>query len=158
VPPILQQKCQNCHRSHHIGPFALETFEQARKRASDISLVVTERQMPPWKPAPGVGPKLKHDQSLSPRELAVLEAWSEAGAPQGDPKDMPPPLRFSTDWKLGPPDLVLEPAEEFSMAASGPDTYRCFVLPTNLASDSYISAIDSITQSTRGIPTILPGP
>jgi hypothetical protein len=79
VPPILQQKCQNCHRSHHIGPFALETFEQARKRASDISLVVTERQMPPWKPAPGVGPKLKHDQSLSPREIAVLEAWSEAG-------------------------------------------------------------------------------
>ncbi len=64
VAPILQQKCQNCHRSHHIGPFALETFEQARKRASDISLVVTERQMPPWKPAPGVGPRLKHDQSL----------------------------------------------------------------------------------------------
>ena len=45
VAPILQQKCQNCHRSHHIGPFALETFEPARKRASDISLVVTERQM-----------------------------------------------------------------------------------------------------------------
>jgi len=142
VAPILQQKCQNCHRSHYIGPFALETFEQARKRASDISLVVTERQMPPWKPAPGVGPRLKHDQSLSPQEIAVLEAWSDAGAPRGDPKDMPPPLRFSTDWKLGPPDLVLEPAEEFSMPASGPDTYRCFVLPTNLASDAYVSAID----------------
>src|SRR5438045_3215948 len=27
VAPILQKKCQNCHRSHHIGPFALETFE-----------------------------------------------------------------------------------------------------------------------------------
>jgi len=79
VAPILQQKCQNCHRSYHIGPFALETFEPARKRASDISLVVTERQMPPWKLAPGVGPKLQHDQSLSPREIAVLEAWSEAG-------------------------------------------------------------------------------
>ena len=37
VAPILQQKCQNCHRSHQIGPFALETFEQARKRASDIA-------------------------------------------------------------------------------------------------------------------------
>jgi len=142
VAPILQQKCQNCHRSHHIGPFALETIEPARKRASDISLVVTERQMPPWKPAPGVGPRLKHDQSLSPQQIAILEAWSEAGAPRGDPKDMPPLLRFSTDWKLGPPDLVLEPAEEFSMPAAGPDTYRCFVLPTNLASASYISAID----------------
>ena len=60
----------------------------------------------------------------------------------GDLKDMPPPPRFSTDWKLGPPDLVLEPAEEFLMPASGPDTYRCFVLPTNLVSDAYVSAID----------------
>ena len=142
VVRILQQKCQNCHRSHHIGPFALETFEQARKRAEDIALVASERQMPPWKPAPGVGPRLKHDQSLTAREIAVLEAWSEAGAPQGDPKDMPPPLRFSADWKLGPPDLILEPAEGFSIPASGPDTYRCFVLPTNLASDFYVSALD----------------
>ena len=28
------------------------------------------------------------------------------------------------------------------MPASGPDTYRCFVLPTNLVSDIYVSAID----------------
>ena len=70
VVPILQKKCQNCHRSHQVGPFALETFEQARKRATDIALVATERQMPPWKPAPGVGPRLKHDQSLSPQEIS----------------------------------------------------------------------------------------
>ncbi len=142
VVPILQQKCQNCHRSHQVGPFALETFEQVRKRATDIALVATERQMPPWKPAPGVGPRLKHDQSLSPQEISVLETWAESGAPQGDPKDMPPPLRFSTDWKLGPPDLVLQPGEEFSIPATAPDTYRCFVLPTNLVSDLYVSAID----------------
>jgi hypothetical protein len=142
VAPILQKKCQNCHRSRHVGPFALETYEQARKRASDIADVVRDRAMPPWKPEPGVGPRLKHDQSLTPREIAVLEAWAEAKAPRGDPKDMPPPLRFSEDWKLGTPDLILEPAEEYSVAASGPDVYRCFVIPTNLARDVYLSAID----------------
>ena len=50
VAPILQQKCQNCHRRHHVGPFALETYEQARKRAGDIATVAGERLMPPWKP------------------------------------------------------------------------------------------------------------
>ena len=55
---------------------------------------------------------------------------------------MPPPPQFAEGWKLGTPDLVLEPAEDFSIPASGPDTYRCFVIPTNLARDTYISAID----------------
>src|SRR5262249_54003638 len=133
VAPILQKKCQNCHRQGHVGPFALETFEQAQKRAHDIAAVATDRVMPPWKPAPGVGPKLKHDQSLAPAEIAVLQAWAEAGCPQGDMKEMPPPVAFVADWKLGTPDLVLEPDEDFTLAASGPDLYRCFVVPTNLS-------------------------
>ena len=88
--------------------------------------------MPPWKPTRGVGPNLKHDQSLTHEQIEILTAWADAGAPHGDPKDLPPPPSFAEGWKLGPPDLVLEPAEGFPVAASGPDLYRCFVLPTNL--------------------------
>jgi hypothetical protein len=142
VASILQAKCQNCHRLHQVGPFALETYEQARKRAHDIAWVTEERSMPPWKPTPGVGPKLKHDQSLTRGEIAILAAWAEAGAPRGDPKDQPPPRQFAEGWKLGPPDLILEPADGFPVRASGPDVYRCFVLPTNLARDSYLEAVD----------------
>jgi len=142
VAQIIQKRCQNCHRRHHVGPFALETYEQVRKRASDIATVAEERSMPPWKPESGVGPKLKHDQSLSKEEIATLAAWAAAGAPKGDDKDMPPPAQFAEGWKLGPPDLILEPSEDFPVPASGPGTYRCFVIPTNLAKDAYISAID----------------
>jgi hypothetical protein len=142
VAPILQAKCQNCHRRHQVGPFPLETYEQARKRAHDIVAVTEERSMPPWKPTPGVGPKLKHDQSLTPEELAILAAWADAGAPRGDPKDLPPPPKFAVGWKLGEPDVILEPAEAFPVAAKGPDVYRCFVLPTNLARDRFLEAID----------------
>jgi hypothetical protein len=149
VAPILQRKCQNCHRRHQVGPFALETYEQARKRADDLAAVAEERTMPPWKPARGVGPKLKHDQSLTQQEIATLRAWADRGAPRGDAKDMPPPRQFAVGWKLGPPDLVLEMADDFALWASGPDTYRCFVLPTNLARDTYISALDFQPGSRR---------
>jgi len=142
VALILQTKCQNCHRRHQVGPFALETYEQARKRSQDIAAVTGERSMPPWKPTAGVGPKLKHDQSLTRAEIAILLAWAEAGAPRGDPKEMPPPPTFAEGWKLGPPDLILVPSEGFPVAASGPDVYRCFVLPTNLARDSFLEAVD----------------
>ena len=149
VAPILQKKCQNCHRKHQVGPFALESYDQARKRATDIAMVVSDRSMPPWKPERGVGPKLKHDQSLSPEEIAILEAWAEAGAPKGDPKHMPKPAEFAVGWKLGEPDLVLEASEDFLFAAGAADTYRCFVLPTNLARDTYISAIDFQPRNPR---------
>ena len=75
-------------------------------------------------------------------EIEILAAWAEAGAPQGDPKHLPPPPSFAEGWKLGPPDLILEPAESFPVAASGPDLYRCFVLPTNLTQDAYLEAVD----------------
>ncbi len=160
VAPILQAKCQNCHRRHQVGPFALETYEQARKRAKDIVSVTVERSMPPWKPTPGIGPKLKHDQSLTPAELDVLSAWAEAGAPQGDPKDLPPPARFAEGWKLGPPDLILESPDTFNVPASGPDIYQCFVLPTNFARDTYIEAVDYApacrVPSTISSPTSTP--
>jgi Copper type II ascorbate-dependent monooxygenase, C-terminal domain len=142
VASILQTKCQSCHRRHQVGPFALDTYEQAKKRSQDIAAVTEERSMPPWKPTRGVGPKLKHDQSLTHDEIRTLAAWAEAGAPLGDPKDVPPPPKFAEGWKLGPPDLILEPAEGFVVPASGPDIYRCFVLPTNFAKDTYVEAVD----------------
>ena len=142
VAPILQARCQNCHRRHQVGPFPLETYQQARKRAHDIVDVTAERSMPPWKPTRGVGPKLKHDQSLTPAELAVLAAWADGGAPLGDPRDMPAPPRFAEGWKLGPPDLILEVDEGFPVPARGPDVYRCFVLPTNLSRDAFLEAVD----------------
>jgi hypothetical protein len=151
VAAILQSKCLSCHRRNQVGPFALDTYERARKRSNDIAAVTEERTMPPWKPTQGVGPKLKHDQSLTPQQIEILTAWAKAGAPQGDPKDLPPPPKFAEGWKLGPPDLILEPAEGFPVPASGPDIYRCFVLPTNLAKDTYLEAVDFAPTHTGAV-------
>ena len=142
VAPILQDNCQQCHRPGQVGPFSLVSYEQARKRADDISNVVLDRRMPPWKPDPKVGPAFQHSKALSDDEIATVAAWAEAGAPEGDKADLPPAPTYRDGWALGDPDLVLEAAEDFAIPAGGDDIYRCFVIPTNLPEDRYIAAIE----------------
>jgi mono/diheme cytochrome c family protein len=142
VAAILQKHCQVCHRPGQVGPFPLMTYEQARKRATDIVQVVDAHTMPPWKAAPGFGPRFKNDKSLTDEEVAALTAWAEAGAPMGDPAALPPPAQFADDWALGTPDLILEAGEDFAIPAEGEDIYRCFVIRTNVPEDKYIAAIE----------------
>jgi thiol-disulfide isomerase/thioredoxin/mono/diheme cytochrome c family protein len=142
VAVIFQKNCQECHRRGQVGPFPLETYAQARKRAADIAEVIEDRQMPPWKPDPHVGPRFKNDRSLSQTEIDTIVVWADAGAPEGNPADLPTPPRFRDDWTLGTPDLVIELPEDFPVPASGDDIYRCFVIPTNLLHDVPITAIE----------------
>jgi hypothetical protein len=142
VAPILQKNCQECHRPGQVGPFALETYDQARKRATDIATVVEGRAMPPWKADPHVGVKFKGARTLSDQEIATVVAWAEAGAPEGNVADLSPNPRFPDEWQLGTPDLVIDIGADFPVPASGDDIYRCFVVPTKLEKDQYVSAVE----------------
>lgn len=156
VAAILQDHCRECHRQGQAGPFALDSYEQARKRADDLANVVADRRMPPWKAAPGVGPRFQHDRSLSPAEIEAVAAWVEAGAPEGDPKDLPAPRDFPADWSIeGGPDLVLDIGADFPVAASGDDVYRCFVIPTSLPEDVYVSGIEYRAGNPRVVHHVL---
>ncbi|QEH36457.1 hypothetical protein OJF2_50210 [Aquisphaera giovannonii] len=156
VSRILQQNCQECHRKGQVGPFPLETYDQARKRAADIASVAEDRSMPPWKAAPGIGPKFKHDRSLTPGDIATLMSWAEAGAPEGNPADLPAPRRFPTDWVIeGGPDLILDIGTDFEVPAAGGDIYRCFVVPVSLPADQYVSGIEYQPGNRRVVHHVL---
>lgn len=142
VAPILRERCQGCHQAGQVGPFPLVTYEHARKRAKDLASVVQDRRMPPWKPEHGFGPKLQQDRSLPPAEISTIARWAEAGAPPGEACPEPPARPVADGWALGTPDLVLEPSEAFTVPATGADFYRCFVIPTNLPDDVYVSAVE----------------
>ena len=62
IASILQSKCQSCHRRHQAGPFALETYEQARKRSRDIAAVTEGRLDAPLEADPRNRP---HSQTRS---------------------------------------------------------------------------------------------
>ena len=47
VAPILQEKCQACHREGSMAPMSLITYEQTRPWAKAIKERVVTRNMPP---------------------------------------------------------------------------------------------------------------
>lgn len=142
IATILRRSCLACHRPGGAGPFPLLTYEQAAKRAGDLADVAERRLMPPWKPVPGFGPPLLHDRTLLPGEIATLRAWADAGAPEGE-GSAPPLLEGAADgWELGEPDLIVEMPEAFPIPASGDDIYRCFVMPTRLSEDRFVTAME----------------
>jgi mono/diheme cytochrome c family protein len=142
VAAILRRSCQACHRPGGAGPFSLLTHAQAAKRADDLADVAEGGLMPPWKPTPGFGPPLLHDRTLLPREIGALRAWADAGAPEGDGEPPPPIADPPGGWELGEPDLVVEMPEDFAIPPAGDDVYRCFVMPTALPADRFITAME----------------
>ena len=140
VLPIVQKNCQECHRPGAVGPFALMTYKQAVNWADDIKEYTKERKMPPWKPVEG--PAFHNERKLADRDIQTLAAWVDGGTPEGDAKDAPPPRRFVEGWQLGKPDLVLTVPEEMTIGAGGPDLFRCFVLPTKLTEDKFVTAVE----------------
>jgi hypothetical protein len=141
IAPILWENCAGCHRPGEIAPFSLLTYTDAAKRSSFIGDVTTTRKMPPWKPEPGFG-SFHDERRLSDRELKLIANWVEAGAPEGDAKDLPPQPKFPDGWRFGTPDLVLKVPEPFTVPASGRDIYRCFVIPIQIESDKTVSLVE----------------
>ncbi len=136
VAPILQKHCQTCHRPGDVGPFSLMTYKQAVNWSADIVHYTQSKEMPPWKPVGGV--EFANARALTIRELDTLAAWEKSGCPEGDPKDAPPPLKFTDGWRFGEPDLVLEVPEDFHIGAAGKDEFRVFVLPAGLKEDKFV--------------------
>ena len=136
VAPILQQHCQECHRPGQVGPFPLLTYAHAVRWAEDIRAFTASREMPPWKPRHGL--PFQNDRRMTEAEIATIARWVDAGCPEGNPADAPPPRTFPEGWKNGPPDLILTVEEDFHLGATGSDVFRCFVLPTGLTEDKFI--------------------
>src|SRR6476619_2150894 len=90
IAPIFQEKCEACHRPDSIAPMSLKDFTEVRPWVRSIRARVADRQMPPWQIDRNVGvQKFKNDRSLTDDQVATILRWADAGAPQGDSKDMP---------------------------------------------------------------------
>jgi len=144
VAPILQQHCQECHRPNAIAPMSLQTYEEARPFAKAIKERVSARMMPPWFIDPNVGiNKFKNYGGLTDDEIATLVKWVDAGAPMGNPADMPAPRKFDDDiWHIGTPELVAAMPQELVVTGRGPDMWKNIVVEPGLKEDRYIKAVE----------------
>ena len=138
VLPILQKNCQGCHRPGEIAPMSLISYQESRPWAKAIKAAVLTKKMPPWFADYG---HFANDPTLSEADVKTLSAWADNGAPEGNAKDAPPPLRFEDGWNIKP-DMIVEMPKEFHVAASGTINYQDFLVKVNFPEDTWVVAAE----------------
>jgi Copper type II ascorbate-dependent monooxygenase, C-terminal domain len=149
ILPILQTRCQPCHRPGEIGPMPLITYEQTRPWAKAIVEAVKTAKMPPWFADKCCG-QFSTDHSLKPEEIAAIDAWVAGGSLEGKKKDAPHPIKWTEDWKIDGPSVVVSLPRPFEVPANTKIDYQYVILPIDLAEDKWASAIE-IHPSDRSI-------
>jgi mono/diheme cytochrome c family protein len=149
VERILQENCQVCHQPDAIGPMALTSYEEVRPWAPLIREAVVTQKMPPYQYDTGVGiQELQSDMRLSQEEIETIVAWVDAGAPQGDLADAPPPVEWPDPaaWgytdEFGEPDLIIRSAP-FDIPAYGQDIWWRPTVDTGILEDRCMRAIQT---------------
>lgn len=151
ILPIIQNKCQTCHRDGEAGAELFMAFDDYDTVASMYDTIidrVKNRIMPPWhaqiedKAALG---GFQHDARLSEEQINTLIAWGEQDLKAGDPKDAPAPRDWPApdEWKIGTPDFVFQMAEPYIVPAKRLDEYQYYRIKADFKEDRYIQAIET---------------
>ena len=146
---ILQEKCESCHRTGQMAPMSLTTYQEVRPWARAIRSKVVAGDMPPWHIDKTVGvQKFVNDISLTLEEVRTIVGWVDAGAPLGNPDDLPPPVEWPSGerWRVGDllgrkPDLVVK-STPWTQAAEGQDQWWQPVVDSGQTEDRWIKAVE----------------
>ena len=155
IAPILQESCQSCHHAGTFAPMSLVTYEETRPWARSIKQKVAAREMPPWFIDKNVGvQRFSNDVSLSDEKIAKIVKWVDNGAPQGNPAEMPAPLKFqsSETWQIGEPDVIVALPEDYVVKAKAPDQWPDILVDPHLTQDRYLKGVQIVP--TKGFPAI----
>jgi hypothetical protein len=155
VAPILQEKCQSCHRSGSMAPMSLVTYEEVRPWARAVKQRVIAREMPPWHIDRTVGiQQFKNDISLSEAEIDTIARWVDDGAPRGDSRDLRVKQWPNEElWRLAEtegrvPDLIVK-STPWTQAAQGQDQWWQPSVDTGLTEDRWVKAVE-VRPSMKG--------
>jgi Copper type II ascorbate-dependent monooxygenase, C-terminal domain len=139
ILPILQQKCQSCHRPGEAAPMSFLSYQTTRPWARAMKTAVTTRKMPPGGLDPRYGDFLE-DYTLTDKQIETIVNWADGGAVEGDPGDAPPPVRWVEGWR-SKPDVVIE-APPFDVPATGWVENLDIILPTPFKRDAWVRTIE----------------
>jgi peroxiredoxin len=148
ISRILQQRCVECHREGEIAPFSLTDYHEVAGWADMMAEVTRTHQMPPWHASPDYG-HFANERRLSPEEIELFQTWAAAGAPEGNPADLPPPRKFTDGWQLPrqPDHVVWMSDEPTQIPAEGTVDYRYFTVDSGLTEDKWLAAAEVIPSN-----------
>lgn len=150
IARVLQRNCVECHRAGEIAPFALTDYQEVAGWAEMIHEVVQEGRMPPWHAEPNPafydGGHYQGERLMSAEDKRLIAEWVQAGAPEGDPADLPEPQQYVSGWRLpGQPDQVIPMrSKPFNVPAEGVIEYQYFAADPKFTEDRWVQAADIV--------------
>lgn len=132
IGPLYARACLGCHADGGAAPFSLGRYDDAAAWAVASAAAVQARTMPPFLVrGDGTCGEYIDNQWLSDEEIALVAAWAEAGAPEGEPGRSfeAPALAVLPEGatRYLTPDFV---PEIVGGSYAENDEYRCFDLGT----------------------------
>jgi hypothetical protein len=132
-----------------MAPMSLMTYAEVRPWARAIRTNVSQRVMPPWHLDKTVGiQEYQNDISLSDAQIDTVVRWVDAGAPRGNPADLPPAIDWPDDqvWHLAEvygrqPDVVVS-SDPWTQSAEGQDQWWQPSVPIGLTEDRWATGIE----------------
>ncbi|MCC6620184.1 MAG: hypothetical protein IT385_02955 [Deltaproteobacteria bacterium] len=144
VKPLVVRHCVSCHVAGGIATMPLDTYEAtAAWRAAMVERVNTtdaRERMPPWPMDPNCRDVIDA-RVLTPLEKAVFTDWKADGYLEGNAADYVPPV-MPDKPALGAPDIVVSRSPGYVPRIVEPDDYRCFLLPNQVASETWVRAVE----------------
>ena len=148
IAPILARSCVGCHRSGGPGPMAFTSYQDVRRYASRIrdKTAIRDRMgaMPPWYVEKDIGiQQYQLDPSLTDEELAMIQAWADNGAPEGNPADLTVDLNPVSEegWRIKP-DLIVSSEEMFLEGGAADWWGEITPIAIPLEQDRYVRAVE----------------
>jgi len=141
IAPIIYTQCSVCHRPGESAPFALLSLEDVKKHATQIADVTKRRFMPPWQPEAGYG-DFAEERRLTDAQIQLIQQWVADGELPGTIANAPKPPKFSSEWQIGPPDMVLHVTQPYQLSAGGGEVFWNFVMPVRVKTEAWVRAIE----------------
>ncbi len=157
IAPLVQEHCGSCHVAGGVAPFALDDYGAAAPMAASIVAAVDAGTMPPWgaestdECAPRFG--FVDDMRLTDDEKALLRAWADAGAPEGDAAtaaELPPRVELD----LVNPSIQVAPPLDYVTSGST-DQFRCFSVDPQLTEDAWLTGLQVVPGNAEVVHHVL---
>lgn len=158
IEPLVQEKCQRCHREGGIAPFALVSYADVKRFGNMAKAKVVAREMPPWGAFDDESCKVQHefrdDLSMTEEQIDLFAKWVESGMPEGDTSQRPPPKTFAPDG-LADKTHTLTMAAPYEVAGGGKDDIRCFPIDPGFTEDTWVGASNVLPGDARVVHHVI---
>ncbi len=143
IAQLTYDNCSNCHHPGGIGQFSLISYSDMQTFAGSIYDAIAQDHMPPWPPNENYT-EFSHSRAMSESERTLMLDWLTNGMPEGNPANTPAPPVFNTGSILGAGDLEVQMPTYMSKATSASDDYICVSIPSDLAQNRIIKAMEVV--------------